>query len=285
MRTGQLISPWAFLHDGRKVGRAMLTYRSGDFEQWSGAKALSFVRPGQTLAQPLEGQQTHMGAGLWTRGNVMLGLYGRGQDGPKERPKDSKSHLWGTHIDLGFIMSNDGIHFREPVTDFKTIARGQDDEWDGLALCQAHAFANVGDETYMWYAHWDIDGLFLQPGHPGSRRCGGDGFGYLSAQKSDAPAMCETASFETGAKGVKLFANVDGVSAAQPMKAELLDERALPLAGFSGADAAEVAQAGMRTEITWKNAAAKAGLEALCCGCGCPGGGRGQASRTVCGGE
>jgi hypothetical protein len=250
---GQLLSPWAFLNDGRDVGRCMLTYRSGDFEHWSGAKALGFVRPGQAIAQPVPGQQTHMGAGLWNRGNVMLGLYGQWQDGPKERPKDAKSHLWGTRIDLGFIMSNDGIHFREPEPDFKTIPRGKDDEWDGLALLQAHAFANVGDETYIWYSHWDIDGLFRNQdiGLATLRR---DGFGYLSAQKTDAPAMCETASFETGAKGMKLFVNVDGVSADKPMQAELLDERALPLAGFSGADAAEVAQAGMRTEIVWKTA-------------------------------
>jgi hypothetical protein len=251
--TGQLISPWIWLNDGRDVGRCMLTCRSGDFEHWSNAKALGFVRPGQTIAQPVDGQQTHMGTGLWNRGNVMLGLYGQWQDGPKERPKDAKSHLWGTRIDLGFIMSNDGIHFREPAPDFKAIARGKDGEWDSIALLQAHAFANVGDQTYIWYSHWDCDGLFRNQdiGLTTLRR---DGFGYLSEQKTDAPAVCETASFETSARGAKWFVNVEGVSAGSPLRAELLDERALPLEGFSGADAAQVAQPSPRTEIVWKTA-------------------------------
>jgi hypothetical protein len=112
--TGQLISPWMWLPDGRDVGRAMQAYRSADFAHWSKAKAFAFARPGQTLATPLAGQQTHMGAGFWNRGNVLVGLYGMWQDGPKERPKGS-THLWGTRIDLGLVVSNDGIHFREPA--------------------------------------------------------------------------------------------------------------------------------------------------------------------------
>jgi len=66
--TGQLLSPWASLPDGRDCGRVMLAYQSPDFKNWSQAKALSFARPGQLLAEPIKGQQTHMGAGMWNRG-------------------------------------------------------------------------------------------------------------------------------------------------------------------------------------------------------------------------
>ncbi|HYF33776.1 MAG TPA: hypothetical protein VD994_00690, partial [Prosthecobacter sp.] len=93
--TGQLLSPWTWQPGGAEVGRVMLTYRSPDFKTWSRTKGLAFARPGQLLSKPVEGQQTHMGAGLWNRGNVLVGLYGMWQDGPKEKPKGS-SHLWGT---------------------------------------------------------------------------------------------------------------------------------------------------------------------------------------------
>jgi hypothetical protein len=236
--TGQLLSPWSFLPDGRPVGREMLTYRSSDFEHWSGVKALAFVRAGQAIAEPVKGQQTHMGAGVWNRGNMLLGLYGQWQDAPQPPPKGAKSHLLGMRIDLGFIMSNDGVHWREPEPDFKTIVRGKEGEWDCYSLLQAHAFANVGDRTYIWYSHWDNDGEFRHQdiGLATLRR---DGFGYLGAQQTDAPTTCETSFVEIG-KDAKLFLNVDGVNAEAPLKIELLDEK-LAVIG-----SAEVTQSGTR---------------------------------------
>jgi hypothetical protein len=249
--TGQLISPWLFTPDGRQIGRAMRTYRSPDFNTWNKATALGFARPGQLIAEPLKGQQTHMGAGMWNRGNVMLGLYGQWQDAPQPPPKGAKSHLLGTRIDLGFIMSNDGIHWREPVPDFKTIARGKEGEWDYISLLQAHAFANVGEQTYMWYSHWDCDGEFRNQdiGLATLRR---DGFGFLTNQKTDAPATCETVAFESK-PGTKLFINVDGVSADSPLEVELLDEQAQPIPGFSQDASAAIIKAGTRLAVNWRS--------------------------------
>jgi hypothetical protein len=231
--TGQLLSPWQFRHDGSEVGRVMRTYRSADFEHWDQTTALGFARPGQLIAQPVKGQQTHMGAGMWNRGNVMLGLYGQWQDGPPP-PKGAKSHLLGTRIDLGFIMSNDGIHWREPAPDHKTIARGKDGEWDSIALLQAHAFANVGEQTYLWYSHWDCDGEFRNQdiGLATLRR---DGFGYLSANKAGVAAACETEFFESN--NDRLFVNADG-----PVKIEVLDEKLKVIAS------ADVAKSGTHME-------------------------------------
>ena len=160
-------------------------------------------------------------------------------------------HLLGTRIDLGFIMSNDGVHWREPVPDFKTIARGGEGAWDSIALLQAHAFANVGEQTYLWYSHWDCDGEFRNQdiGLATLRR---DGFGYLANQKADVPAMCETDSFEANA-GTKLFMNVDGVSAEAPLKVELLDEHAQPITGFSQDAAAVIAKPGTRVAVNWQS--------------------------------
>jgi hypothetical protein len=238
--SGQLLSPWIFRPDGGKIGRAMRVYRSPDFERWDATTALGFARPGQLIAEPIPGQQTHMGAGIWNRGNVLVGLYGLWQDAPQAPPKGAKSHLLGTRIDLGFIVSNDGVHWREPEPDHKTIARGQDGEWDSVALLQAHAFANVGDQTYLWYAHWDCDGEFRHQdvGLATLRR---DGFGYLSPIQADAPADFETAFFDVR-PGTRLLVNADGVSPESPLKIEVLDEK-LEIIGH-----AEVAKSGTLTE-------------------------------------
>jgi len=255
--TGQLISPWTWLPDGRDVGRAMLAYRSPDFVSWSRAKALAFVRPGQTTQPALTGQQTHMGAGIWNRGNVLVGLYGMWQDGPKERPKGA-SHLFGTRIDLGLVVSNDGIHFREPVPEFKVIARGEEGEWDSIALLQGHAFANVEDKTYLWYSHWDCEGAFRGQdiGLATLRR---DGFGYLSLHHADSPGHCVTTTVPASPQGARVYVNVEGVSPDRPLIVELLDELDRPLPGYSGAASAKVAAPGVHQEVVWPVAQAPDG--------------------------
>ena len=243
--TGQLLSPWLHTLDGREIGRAMRVYRSDDFTTWNKAAALGFARPGQLLPDPVKGQQTHMGAGMWNRGNVMLGLYGRWQDQPAPAPKGAKSHLLGTRVDLGFVMSNDGVHWREPVPDFVTIPRGREGEWDHISLLQAHAFANVGEKTYLWYSHWDCDGEFRNQdiGLATLRR---DGFGYLTQDNANAPAQCETLFF-TPKKVAELTVNVDGVSSDRPLKLELLDARARSLPGMT----ASISTSGTRVKVSW----------------------------------
>ncbi len=248
--TGQLISPWTWLPDGRDSGRVMLTYRSANFLTWSKAKAFSFARPGQLTSPPIKGQQTHMGAGVWNRNNILIGLYGMWQDGldESERPKGA-SHLLGTHIDLGLIISNDGIHFREPVPDHKIISRGQKGEWDDVALLQGHAFVNEGDQTMIWYSHWDTGGQLksMEIGLATLRR---DGFGYLSCKENDNDAHFITSAFKIGKKE-KLLINVEGLSPEMPLSIELLDDMDKPLQGFSGPQSAVLTSNGTQLEVSW----------------------------------
>lgn len=247
---GQIKSPWITTSDGRDIGRVMRIYRSADFNSWNKATTLGFARAGQLIAEPLKGQQTHMGAGIWNRGNVLLGLYGQWQD-PAQRPKGAKSHLAGTRIDLGFIASNDGIRWREPVADFKTITLGKEGEWDSIALLQAHAFANVGEQTYMWYSHWDCDGEFRNQGI-GLATLRRDGFGFLTNHKADAPAMCESIAFDATGK-TQLFVNVEGVSPDLPLEIALLDEKARPIPGFSEDASAAITKPGTRVAVNWRS--------------------------------
>ncbi len=245
---GQLISPWCWRMDGSNIGRAMLGYRSADFNNWSQAKAFSFARPGQLTSKPVSGQQTHMGAGFWNRGNVVIGLYGMWQDAEK-KPADGRYWNQGVSVELGLIASNNGIHFREPVPGHKVIARGKKGEWDDIALLQGSAFVNRGDQTMIWYSHWDTGGKLknMEIGLATMRR---DGFGYLSRKVPESPAHFVTTTFQSQG-AANLFVNVADVTPDAPLVIALHDEYDRPIPGFSGKNEARITRSGTRIAITW----------------------------------
>jgi len=242
--TGQVLAPWAGRADGRDIGRFMLAYRSPDFVNWSQAKAFSFARAGQLSDPPIKGQQTHMGAGLWHRGNVLVGLCGMWQDGPNMKSTGA-DRLTGVHIDLGLVISNDGLHFREPVPGFKVIARGKEGDWDDIALLQGHAFVNEGERTMIWYSHWDTSGKMktMDIGLATLRR---DGFGYLSPVQQDNDAHFITSTFTAG----EISLNVDGVTPDAPLTLQLLDHLDRPIDGFT----ATITQNGLHQPVKWPKA-------------------------------
>src|SRR2546425_11429809 len=90
-------------------------------------------------------------------------------------------------MDLGLALSHDGIHFHEPIRDFKFVpAREQPDSPNdvGPSLMQGQGMENVGDRTLYWYSlwrgtpgsgvrmvSWERDRLgYLQAFHPGNPR-------------------------------------------------------------------------------------------------------------------
>lgn len=239
--TGQLLSPWAWRADGSDVGRVTLAYRSPDFVTWSQAKALSLARAGQLADPPIKGQQGHMGAAIWNRGNVLVGFNGMWQDADQKPPK-GENWNYGVHVDLGLVISNDGVHFREPVPGFKMIPRGNPGEWDDIAILQGHTFVNEGDKTMIWYSHWDTGGKLknMDIGLATLRR---DGFGYLSPKFEDNEAHFITNPFTAS----EIALNVEGVSATSPLSLQLLDHLDHPLDGYT----ATLTQSGLHQAITW----------------------------------
>ena len=59
-------------------------------------------------------------------------------------------------LNLGFLLSNDGIHFREPIPDHVFIPRGEDGSWYERGLLHGQGFENIGDQTFIYYGSWDI---------------------------------------------------------------------------------------------------------------------------------
>ncbi|MCB1276593.1 hypothetical protein [Prosthecobacter sp.] len=239
--TGQLISPWSWRADGSDIGRDVLAYRSPDFVTWSKAKALAFARIDQLTTPPIKGRQCHMGAGLWNRGNVMIGLHGMWQDAEQPPPK-GENWNYGVRIDLGLVISNDGVHFREPVSGHQIIPRGKEGEWDGIALLQGHAFVNEGDKTMIWYSHWDTGGK-LKNMNIGLATLRRDGFGALSRKVSEEEGHFITSAFT--AKEIAL--NVDGLTAESPIHVQLLDHLDHPLEGFE----IDLTTNGLKVPLKW----------------------------------
>ena len=145
-------------------------------------------------------------------------------------------------VDLGLLVSNDGVHFREPVPGFQIIPRGKAGEWDDIAILQGHAFVNEGDKTMIWYSHWDTGGALghMDIGLATLRR---DGFGALSRKVLEEEGHFITNPFT--AKEIAL--NVEGIAPEAPLFIQLLDHLDHPLEGYQ----ASLTANGVRVPVVW----------------------------------
>jgi hypothetical protein len=245
-------------------GRVTRMYRSADFVHWSQTSTIGFVRAAQhTLLGPgrsREGEQTHEGISVWNRGNVLVGVGGLWHGG-----KEWKD----VTIDLGFLVSNDGLHFREPAHEWTFLRRGEDGAWDQGGVIQGQGFENIGDQTFIYYGAWD-------PRHPENAPPRGgvgiatlprDRFGDLVVEEAgkgpgDYQLPVITSEFITTAVpmkagvGHRFYINADGLGADAALKIELLSADEKPLPGYSGPAASIIRQSGFQTPILWAGAEA-----------------------------
>jgi hypothetical protein len=269
---------------GGNVGskRALVTYLSWDFENWTDAVAVGLRRdvpPHPRVAGPHAGEQIHEGAALWNRGNVLLGVYGQWHG--------ESNDLKAVSIDLGFVVSNDAIHFREPIPDFQLVSGygsfdpGEEDAGIPAAkLDQGQAFANIGDQTLIWYGAWAGGKVFVA-------RWVRDRLGYFEVVKTPKPSPLITEDthslvwsellkdvlkpipapadphfiscpLQVTGPDMRVFINADGLSEESHLTVEILDEKCKPLPGYSGNDCIRITKSGLRQPVTWR---AKKSLE------------------------
>ena len=246
----------AWLADGSPCGRVMVTYRSPDLVNWSSARALSFVRWGYHSMPPGRGEQTHMGAGILNRGNVLVGLYGQMHDDP------TAGQSWiglEARCDLGLIVSNDGIHFREPVPDAIVLQRGymSATPWDANFLYQGQAFVDVGDRTYFYYSGMGEDFGWVPSGDIGLAMMRRDGFGYLTIKGDNAGLPRTEGHFVTcpmdlEGRSARVYANVADLGPDCTVTVEVLDNQDRPLAGYSGETCIPLQESGIRQPVRWQ---------------------------------
>ena len=241
---------------GLGTTRLGVTAMSYDFDHWTQATCLGLRRdplpPKPTYYGGNAGPQVHLGSALWNRGNVLIGFYGM-WDG---HPSDDRRLVC---MDLGFVVSNDALHFREPIPDFP-IVRAMEIGYLHApnpptvrfpALVQGQGFENIGDETLFWYAPWpegDSDGVRLATwprDRLGSLQC-------LTEREAPGEAPhAITAPVDPEGKPIRLSANVSGLSEHAEFRVAVLDERFRELPGYAAAECTGLRESGFAQPVTW----------------------------------
>ena len=265
---------------GGNVGtkRALVTFVSYDFDNWSDAVVLGLRRdrpPHKQIPVCHAGEQVHLGAGLWDRGNVIVGVYGMWHGESNDREFIS--------MDLGLVVSNDALHFVEPIPDFRFIPAYEIER--GMhafpTLEQGQGFANVGDETLFWYASWrggdlnvarfprDRLGYFeLVPDpKPNLQPCEDTHQLYWREHIGDrvpeyADPHCISCLIDLRGACGSVYVNVQGLSEKNTLRVEILDEQMRPVPGYSREDCQPVTEEGLRTPVTWKSKRRVEGIDA-----------------------
>ena len=247
---GQARGQWSVQGE---YGRTLVTYMSYDFENWSPAGSLGFRR--DTLPpRPIpffsegqdDGEQVHLGASVWNRGNVIVGFYGMWHGSPTN---DRRL----VSVDIGLVVSHDALHYWEPIPDFRIVASRENVYAPGFpyvrapSIAQGEGFENVGDETLFWYSSWGPfpgDGIRLA-------RWERDRLGYLQMFGATEPALLVSAPIPTGGKPVAIELNAGGLGQWTSAKVSVLDEQMNVLPGYDAADCTGPSTAGLRQRVVW----------------------------------
>jgi len=227
------------------LNRMMVTFASYDFEHWTQAGALSFHRAPITeysLQQWNTLEEVHLGASLMGRGNVILGVYGMWHG----VPSGDRSYVT---MDLGLVVSNDGLHFREPIPGFKFLPSREELEVPlgrGPSLARGQGMVGIGDKTLYWYEAWGSGGVRLATWER-------DRFGYLRPFNNARDPHVVSCPMRFERAGARLFLNADGLSDNTQLTVELLGRDFQPLPGYSGEDCVPLRTSGFRQAVRWRN--------------------------------
>jgi len=239
--------------------RQLVTYISHDFEHWAEASCRGLHRhnvpPRPVLSGGSVGEQVHLGASLWNRGNVILGFYGMWHG----HPSNDRRLLT---MDLGLVVTNDALHYREPIPDFPIVAAAEDGwqepPWGHTAapfpaLIQGQGFENIGDETLFWYAPWpehDSDGVRVATWLR-------DRLGYFHSyftSRTTGRGMPHfvSAPIDLEGKPVRVFLNVDDLDQYSTVSVEVLDEQFRPIPGYGAESCFAPPSGGLRQPVRWQ---------------------------------
>lgn len=228
--------------DGRGRGRTGFVRVSTDYVHWLPEYAESFalLDPG-TLHLPMEPgrrDEVHMGVGAVPFGNVLVGLYGLWHQ---------DADFAKISCDLGLVVSNDGITYREPVKGYRWLtwqespAEPVPDRQYPTVLCQGGGIVNFGDETLIFHGRWRNPG-FPPPegryadysGEVALATIPRDRWGALGLFPGTTEGSVWSCPVTLPEGGCEVVLNADG---AREMRVEVADERFVPLASFSDREA------------------------------------------------
>lgn len=242
----------------KEAARQFATHISYDFENWSQASSLGFQRAGNPTPERFRknsGQQIHLGAGLWNRGNTIIGFYGMWNG----HPSNDRRLL---NMDLGLLVSHDALHYREPIANFPIVSAAED-SWKPLpdepgltkapALMQGQGFENIGDETLFWYAPWPeqkSDGIRIATWPRDRLGCfNAYNHGPLIEGNADSSHII-SAPIDLEGKSARLALNVDLPNEHCGIIVSILDEGFKPLSDYRQSDNQEI-KGGFDEIVRW----------------------------------
>lgn len=267
-------------HRGGRQGRAVL---SPNFDRWLSGDTRAFLLP--EPADPSERGQTkpydqvHLGVGAASFGSVCVGLYGLWHNAPGD---ESSQKQWGwfgygkISCDLGLVISNDGMHFREPVKGHIYVSRldapatpvpGK--TYPTILAQSGNGILNVGDETRIYFGRWlnaeygmgysGEVGLAVLPRdrwgslglHPLPQNAGAGFGGRPRTPGGDAPQRGSvwSAPIRLPAQGSRVYLNADHTAR---MSVDIADERFELLPAYTGEMGGRMKQAGgLDCAVTW----------------------------------
>jgi hypothetical protein len=239
---------------GHPSGRQGYAIVSPDFDTWLPEYGESFLLPepadpaARGLAKPYE--QVHIGVGATSFGNVAVGLFCPWHNAPNLASND----WFGTGTtsgDFGLLVSNDGLHFREPVKGHVWLHRDASPATvpagvrHNRILCQGNGILNVGDETHIYHGRWanteHVEDYHAEIALATLPR---DRWGARGLFPDAADGSLWTAPVTLPAAGATLTLNA---AAADLIDVEVADARFAPIPGMTGAGVGE----GLDCPVRW----------------------------------
>jgi len=245
--------------------RTFVVSRSPRIDRWTLENTKAFFKPMRSSSPYLEGwdgEEVHA-VKVTTYRNVCLGVYGQWHHPPvaDEEGWETKYDGNAVSVDLGLIISNDGLNYREPAPGFILLARDQELRWDrdykdnedkdNILLIQG-PLINTDQLTHLYYAASTPGGNVAEAKlNIGLATWPRDRFGYLSLIDEKTTGQFVSCPLEYE-QGMKLYVNAD-IPSGSSLQVYLLDEHGLDvLSGYGEAEGGEVKESGLDVEVVWR---------------------------------
>lgn len=209
---GQGVSPYFHLPDGREHGRVMYGFHSADGANWDLYPKPLFHYPINAYFREAS-LQNHMGAAVWDRGRVLIGLMGQ---------------FWpagfsaGVRMTIGLTYSYDGIDWTEPFAQTPQVKPGPAGAWDSGCVIFVQRPVSRGDSTYVYYSGFDGGNEWSSRAAIGLATLRRDGFAALAPEQENVRLVTKSVSLLAGE--TTLYLNSRGAVTVQ-----VLDEYLRPL--------------------------------------------------------
>jgi len=243
--------------------RTFSLWRSPVLESWPLERTIAFYKPIRSSSSPYrrgwDREEVHLGAMVTPYPNVCLGIYGQWHHPINEG--DPEYHGEAVSVDLGFLVSNDGLHFREPAPGYPLIERTEELSWDrefkdntdrdNLLLIQG-PILNHEDKTFIYYSATtpggNVAGVKMNVGLATLPR---DRFGSLGLIETSRAARFMTCPLETTGQA-RIMVNAEIPEGGQ-IRFSIVDESGLRELEHYSIEDSMPAGSGYAVPIQWKD--------------------------------